>query len=135
MQNYTPTTSFLNPIYNISQLLQVTKYFSHPSVYPLLHTKQLSLNYTLFNTSTNHVYTAHHKAINQLLQSPPVSNSNFSAPPLALQLQAQAAHQPLQPSPIAVPPGFQPQAPAPQPQAPAVEQAFPAVPQETPPIS
>ncbi len=133
--NYTPTTSFLNPIYNISQLLQVTKYFSHPSVYPLLHTKQLSLNYTLFNTSTNQVYTSHHKAVNQLLQSPPVSNSNFSAPPLALQLQAQAAPQVLQPSPVAVPPQYQDVAPAPQPQAPVVEQAFPAVPQETPPIS
>ena len=136
--NYTPTTSFLNPIYNISQLLQVARYFSHPSVYPLLHTKQYSLNYTLFNTSTNQVYTAHHKQINQLLQSPPISNSNFSAPPLALQLQAQAVPMPapqLQASPIAVPPGFQPQAPVVQPQAPAVEQAFPTVLQETPPIS
>ena len=124
--NYTPSTSFLNPIYNISQLIQVTKYFSHPSIYPLLHTKQLSLNYTLFNTSTNQVYTSHHKTINQLLQSPPISNSNFSAPPLSLQLQSQPQPQPIQPQPIQPQPISQPQPEYPQ---------YQPQPQETPPVS
>lgn len=132
--NYTPTTSYLNPIYNISQLIQLTKYISHPSIYPQLHTKQLSLNYTLFNTSTNQIFTSHHKTINQLLQSPPISNSNFSPPPLSLQLQSQ----PIQPQPIQYQPQQYPQyQPQPIQSQPQQSQTPPVSsnPQETPPIS
>ena len=79
--NYSqPNLSFLNPIYNISQLIQLTKYFSHPSIYPALHSKQISFNYII--TSNNQFYPKHHQQINQLLHSQPISNNNFSAPPL-----------------------------------------------------
>ncbi len=81
--------SYSNPLYNVSQLIQLTKYFSHPTVYPLLHNKQLSLSYTLINTSNSSFYTKHHQSINNLLHSQPISNNNFSAPPLSLQLQSQ----------------------------------------------
>ena len=125
--------TYANPLYNVSQLIQLTKYFSHPTVYPLLHTKQLSLSYTLINTSNNQFFTKHHQSINNLLHSQPISNSNFSAPPVSLQLQSQPQAQApsFQPLPVLQ----QPQAPVAQPQAPSLEQAFPAAPQETPPIS
>ena len=114
--------TYSNPLYNISQILQFTKYFSHPTVYPLLHNKQLSLSYTLVNTSNNQFYTKHHQSINQLLVSQPTSNTNFSAPPLTLQLQSQ---------PQAQSPSFQPlpvlqQSPQPQtPEAPQQSQPQP----------
>ena len=114
--------TYSNPLYNISQLIQFTKYFSHPTVYPLLHNKQLSLTYTLINTSNNTFYTKHHQSINQLLTSQPISNTNFSAPPLSLQLQSQ---------PQAQSPSFQPlpvlQQPQPQPLTPEAPQ--PSIPQ------
>ncbi len=125
--NYSQSNlSFLNPIYNISQLLQLTKYFSHPSIYPSLHSKQISLNYII--TSNNQFYPKHHQQINQLLHSQPISNNNFSAPPLSLQLQSQpqqpqfqtipAVSQPIPPlTPVATP--QTPEAPQPlQPSAP-----------------
>ena len=102
--------TYSNPLYNISQLIQLTKYFSHPTVYPLLHNKQLSLSYTLINTSSNQFYTKHHQAINQLLHSQPISNTNFSAPPLSLQLQSQPQASVAQPQ--ALPVLQQSQAPA-----------------------
>ena len=109
--------TYSNPLYNISQLIQLTKYFSHPTVYPLLHNKQLSLTYTLLNTSNNTFYPKHHQNINQTLFSQPISNTNFSAPPLSLQLQSQ---------PQAQSPSFQPlpvlQQPQPQPLAPEAPQ-------------
>ncbi len=107
----------INPLYNISQIIQFTKYFSHPTIYPLLHNKQLSLSYTLIDTSNNIFYTKHHQHINQKLHSQPISNTNFSAPPLSLQLQSQ---------PQAQSPSFQPlpvlQQPQPQPSAPEAPQ-------------
>ena len=112
--------TYSNPLYNISQLNQLTKYFSHPTVYPLLHNKQLSLSYTLINTSSNQFYTKHHQAINQLLHSQPISNTNFSAPPLSLQLQSQPQAPVAQPQALPVLQQSQaPAAPAPQPAAPA----------------
>ena len=107
----------INPLYNISQIIQFTKYFSHPTIYPLLHNKQLSLSYTLIDTSNNIFYTKHHQHINQKLHSQPISNTNFSAPPLTLQLQSQ---------PQVQSPSFQPlpvlQQPQPQPSAPEAPQ-------------
>ena len=107
----------INPLYNISQIIQFTKYFSHPTIYPLLHNKQLSLSYTLIDTSNNIFYTKHHQHINQKLQSQPISNTNFSPPPLSLQLQSQPQAQPqsFQPLPVLQQPQPQPSAPeAPQ---------------------
>ena len=102
----------INPLYNISQIIQFTKYFSHPTIYPLLHNKQLSLSYTLIDTSNNIFYTKHHQHINQKLHSQPISNTNFSAPPLSLQLQSQ---------PQAQSPSFQPLPVLQQPQPSAPE--------------
>ena len=113
--------TYSNPLYNISQLIQLTKYFSHPTIYPLLHNKQLSLSYTLINTSNNSFYTKHHQHINQKLTSQPISNTNFSAPPLTLQLQSQPQVQSpsFQPLPVLQQPQPQPSTPeAPQPSIP-----------------
>lgn len=112
----------INPLYNISQIIQFTKYFSHPTIYPLLHNKQLSLSYTLIDTSTNIFYTKHHQNINQTLQSQPISNTNFSPPPLSLQLQSQPQAQSQSFQPLPVLQQSQPQPAVPQPQAPAAPQ-------------
>ena len=117
--NYSqPNLSFLNPIYNISQLIQLTKYFSHPSISPALHSKQISYNYII--TSNNQFYPKHHQQINQLLHSQPISNNNFSAPPLTLQLQSQPQQPQFQSIPAVsqpIPP-LTPAAPNPTPEAP-----------------
>jgi len=117
--NYSqPNLSFLNPIYNISQLIQLTKYFSHPSIYPALHSKQISFNYII--TSNNQFYPKHHQQINQLLHSQPISNNNFSAPPLTLQLQSQPQQPQFQTIPAVsqpIPP-LTPAAPNPTPEEP-----------------
>ena len=78
-----PTTNFLNPIYNISQLLKLTQYFTHPQNYTQLHTKQLSFNYII--TQNNQLQYKHHQHINQFLTSS-IQNNNFSPPPLTLSL-------------------------------------------------
>ena len=107
--NYSqPNLSFLNPIYNISQL----------SIYPALHSKQISFNYII--TSNNQFYPKHHQQINQLLHSQPISNNNFSAPPLTLQLQSQPQQPQFQTIPAVsqpIPP-LTPAAPNPTPEAP-----------------
>ena len=126
--------TYSNPLYNVSQLIQLTKYFSHPTVYPLLHNKQLSLSYTLINTSNNQFYTKHHQAINQLLHSQPISNTNFSAPPLSLQLQSQPQAQSPSFKSLPVLQPSQPVAPAPQPAAPAAPQVSVAQPIDNNPI-
>ena len=99
-----PTTNFLNPIYNISQLLKLTQYFTHPQNYTQLHTKQLSFNYII--TQNNQLQYKHHQHINQFLTSS-IQNNNFSPPPLTLSLYnpqtnsfQSSTPQPLTPQPI-----------------------------------
>ena len=96
-----PTTNFLNPIYNISQLLKLTQYFTHPQNYTQLHTKQLSFNYII--TQNNQLQYKHHQ---QFLTSS-IQNNNFSPPPLTLSLYnpqtnsfQSSTPQPLTPQPI-----------------------------------
>jgi len=79
----------LNPIYNISQFIQLTKYFSQPSIYNQLHNKNISFNYILSN-SNNQFYIKHHLNINQLLQSQPINNNNFSPPPSTIIINPQS---------------------------------------------
>ena len=125
--NYShPTITCLTPIYNISQLIQLTKYFSHPSIYPALHSKQISFNYII--TSNNQFYPKHHQQINQLLHSQPISNNNFSAPPLTLQLQSQPQQPQFQSIPAVsqpIPP-LTPAAPNPTPEAPQISSPNPS---------
>ena len=117
-----PSTNFLNPIYNISQLLKLSQFFSHPTNYNQLHTKQLSFNYII--TLNNQLQYKHHQSINQFLTSS-IQNNNFSPPPLTLSLYnpqtnsyQSSTPQPLSPQPIQPQPQpiqTQPTTPPPQP--------------------
>jgi len=127
--NYT-STSIINPIYNISQFIQLTKYLSHPSIYPLLHNKQIAFNYILHQPSNNLLFTKHHQNINSLLNSQPIQNNNFSPPPLTIQL---SQSQPTQPQPqqsvLPQPTQSQPQpTEVPQPTQPQPTQDYPQPP-------
>jgi len=94
--------TYLNPIYNISQFIQLTKYFSHPSIYPQLHNKNISFNYILSN-SNNQFYTKHHININSLLQTQPINNNNFSPPPSNIIINPQQPNNIPQPNIITQP--------------------------------
>jgi len=94
--NQPTTTNPLNPIYNISQLLKLTQFFSHPQNYTQLHTKQLTFNYLI--TLNNQIQFKHHQQINSFLTSS-IQNNNFSPPPLTLPLYNPStnSYQPLTP--------------------------------------